>query len=154
MNRRIMATSPAQGDLKQFREASREGHPLPPETSLTWCLAHLSKPGPGADSGSGKELDKRARVSQWRALVAIRTEHIKGDKAGITRFRTQGGLRPLLELLQRPECSRKTLDLALSILANCCTEPETRKEVRHQGHGVSALLLTKPNLLRSTCLSF
>ncbi|KAF0033006.1 hypothetical protein F2P81_015296 [Scophthalmus maximus] len=75
-------------------------------------------------------MDKRSRVSQWRALVAIRTQHIKGDKAGIATFRTQGGLRPLLDLLQRPECSRKTLDLALSILANCCTEPETRVEVR------------------------
>lgn len=75
-------------------------------------------------------MDKRSRASQWRALVAIRTQHIKGDKAGIARFRTQGGLGPLLDLLKQPECSRKTLDLALSILANCCTELETRIEVR------------------------
>uniref|UniRef100_A0A8C4EQH9 Armadillo repeat containing 5 n=1 Tax=Dicentrarchus labrax TaxID=13489 RepID=A0A8C4EQH9_DICLA len=77
-------------------------------------------------SGSGREMDKRSRVSQWRALVAIRTQHIKGDKAGIARFRSQGGLRPLLDLLKHPDCSRKTMDLALSILANCCTELETR----------------------------
>lgn len=119
-----MATSPGQGDLKRSRG---------PESSLTWCLAHLSKPGPGPGPGPGpdcgKELDKKGRLCQWRALLAIRTEHIKGDKAGITRFRSQGGLRPLLELLRRPQCSRKTLDLALSILANCCTEPETREEV-------------------------
>jgi len=129
-----MAASPVQGDGKR----SREGHPSSPESSLTWCLAHLSKPGPGAepqghgkaDSGGGKEGDKRSRVSQWRALVAIRTQHIKGDKAGIARFRTQGGLRPLLDLLKNPECSRKTLDLALSILANCCTELQTRIQVR------------------------
>ncbi|AWP19283.1 putative armadillo repeat-containing protein 5 [Scophthalmus maximus] len=135
-----MAASPAQGAGKPSRAASRDGHTSSPEFSLTWCLAHLCKPGPGAEhhgngkaadtGGGGRDMDKRSRVSQWRALVAIRTQHIKGDKAGIATFRTQGGLRPLLDLLQRPECSRKTLDLALSILANCCTEPETRVEVR------------------------
>ncbi|XP_042361028.1 armadillo repeat-containing protein 5 [Plectropomus leopardus] len=127
-----MAASPVQGDWKQSRAPSREGHPSSPDQSLTWCLAHLSKAGSGGehDSGGAREGDKRSRISQWRALVAIRTQHIKGDKAGIARFRTQGGLRPLLDLLKHPECSRKTLDLALSILANCCTELETRIEVR------------------------
>ncbi|XP_040011386.1 armadillo repeat-containing protein 5 [Xiphias gladius] len=133
-----MAATPVQGDWKQSRATSKEGHTSSPESSLTWCLAHLSKPGSGAehhghgkaDTGGGREMDKRSRVSQWRALVAIRTQHIKGDKAGIARFRTQGGLRPLLNLIKHPECSRKTLDLALSILANCCTELETRIEVR------------------------
>ncbi|XP_020501370.2 armadillo repeat-containing protein 5 [Labrus bergylta] len=132
-----MAASPVQGDWKQSRITSKEGNPSP-ESSLTWCLAHLSKPKSGAephghgksDSGGGKDVDKRAAVSQWKALVAIRTKHIKGDKAGIARFRTQSGLRPLLDLLKDPECSRKTLDLALSILANCCTELQTRIEVR------------------------
>ncbi|XP_058508688.1 armadillo repeat-containing protein 5 [Solea solea] len=109
-----------------------------PESSLSWCLVHISKPGSGAehhrtgaaDPGRGREVDKRSRASQWRALVAIRTQHIKGGKAGIARFRTQGGLQPMLDLVKQPECPRKTLDLALSILANCCTEPETRIEVR------------------------
>ncbi|XP_056256690.1 armadillo repeat-containing protein 5 [Seriola aureovittata] len=132
-----MAAKPAQGDWKQSRAPSKEGHSASPESSLTWCLAHLSKPGSSehhghgkGDTSGGREMDKRSRVSQWRALVAIRTQHIKGDKAGIARFRTQGGLRPLLDLLKHPECSRKTLDLALSILANCCTELETRIEIR------------------------
>ncbi|XP_038562021.1 armadillo repeat-containing protein 5 [Micropterus salmoides] len=132
-----MAASPVQGDWKPPR-TSREGHQSSPESSLTWCLAHLCKPGSKAehhchgkaDTGGGREMDKKSRVFQWRALVAIRTQHIKGDKAGIARFRTQGGLKPLLDLLKHPECSRKTLDLALSILANCCTELETRVEVR------------------------
>uniref|UniRef100_G3PK28 Armadillo repeat containing 5 n=1 Tax=Gasterosteus aculeatus aculeatus TaxID=481459 RepID=G3PK28_GASAC len=125
-----MAASPVQGDGRQSRGASREGHPSSPESSLSWCLAHLSKPGSGAEhQGHGREADKRSKVSQWRALVAIRTQHIKGDKAGIARFRTQGGHRPLLDLLKNPECSRKTLDLALSILANCCTELQTRIEI-------------------------
>lgn len=131
-----MASSPGQGDLKRSRG---------PESSLTWCLAHLSKPGPGSGPGPGtdcgRDLDRKGRLCQWRALLAIRTEHIKGDKAGITRFRSQGGLRPLLELLRRPQCSRKTLDLALSILANCCTELETRVEVGQ----LEPLARTDPN---------
>ncbi|XP_029292708.1 LOW QUALITY PROTEIN: armadillo repeat-containing protein 5 [Cottoperca gobio] len=154
-----MAASPVQGDWKQSRAPSREGHPSSsPESSLTWCLAHLCKPGSGAelhghgkaDSGGGREGDKRIRVSQWRALVAIRTQHIKGDKAGIARFRIQGGLRPLLDLLKHPECSRKTLDLALSILANCCTELKTRIEVRKLG-GINIVVeILKENMALET----
>ncbi|XP_041633824.1 armadillo repeat-containing protein 5 [Cheilinus undulatus] len=142
-----MAVSPVQGDWKQSRIPTKEGTPSSPESSLTWCLAHLFKPKSGAehhgheksDSGGGKDMDKRFKVSQWRALVAIRTQHIKGDKAGIARFRTQGGLKPLLDLLKDPECSRKTLDLALSILANCCTELETRIEV-HKLDGINIVV--------------
>ncbi|XP_061837356.1 armadillo repeat-containing protein 5 [Nerophis lumbriciformis] len=133
-----MAASTLQAGWKQSPPSSREGSPSSPESSLSWCLAHLSKAAPAAkhpsqgkaESDGGRELDKRSKFSQWRALVAIRTQHIKGDKAGITRFRTQEGLQPLLDLLSHPEFSRKTLDLALSILANCCTELETRIEVR------------------------
>uniref|UniRef100_A0A667X4I4 Armadillo repeat containing 5 n=1 Tax=Myripristis murdjan TaxID=586833 RepID=A0A667X4I4_9TELE len=136
-----MAAAPVQGNWKQARGStpSREGPPSSsPESSLTWCLSHLSKPGLAAEdrgnghaeSGGGRETDKRSRAAQWRALVAIRTQHIKGGSAGIARFRAQGGLKPLLDLLKHPECSRKILDLALSILANCCTELETRNEVR------------------------
>ncbi|XP_071757014.2 armadillo repeat-containing protein 5 [Centroberyx gerrardi] len=135
-----MAAAPVQGNWKQTRGPApcRDGSSSAPESSLTWCLSHLSKPGSAAedrgngraDSGGGRELDKRSRAAQWRALVAIRTQHIKGGSAGIARFRGQGGLQPLLDLLRYPDCSRKTLDLALSILANCCTELETRTEVR------------------------
>uniref|UniRef100_A0A3B3DTC8 Armadillo repeat containing 5 n=1 Tax=Oryzias melastigma TaxID=30732 RepID=A0A3B3DTC8_ORYME len=106
----------------------------PAESSLSWCLAHLHRCGSGTenqvDAGAGKEMDKRFRVSQWRALVAIRTQHIKAGKAGIAKFRDYGGLRPLMNLLKHSECPRKTLDLALSILGNCCTELDTRREVR------------------------
>ncbi|KAJ8402634.1 hypothetical protein AAFF_G00367170 [Aldrovandia affinis] len=116
-----------------------------PESSLTWCLAQLSKAGNVANDqtdGGGKlnretekvkETDRRARAGIWRALVAIRTRHIKGGSAGIARYRARGGLQPLLEVLRHPACHRKTLDLALSILANCCTESETRVEVRKLG---------------------
>lgn len=112
----------------------KEGQLSSPESSLTWCLAHLSKPvgsgGDGRQKDPCRDTDKRSKMCQWRALVAIRTQHIKGDKAGIARFRGKGGVKLLLNLLKHPECSRKTLDLALSILANCCTELETRVEVR------------------------
>ncbi|MEQ2301841.1 hypothetical protein AMECASPLE_000431 [Ameca splendens] len=129
-----MASSTVKADGKQPRVSPKAGQPSSPESSLTWCLTHLCKPGPpgGAEhqTGSCRDTDKRSKMCQWRALVAIRTQHIKGDKAGIARFRAKGGLRILLNLLKHPECSRKTLDLALSILANCCTELETRVEVR------------------------
>ncbi|XP_041825543.1 armadillo repeat-containing protein 5 [Melanotaenia boesemani] len=149
-----MAASPVKDDWKHSRVPPVEGQPLLPESSLTWCLAHLHKPGSGTenhvDSGGLREMDKRSRVYQWRALVAIRTQHIKSGKAGIARFRGQGGLRPLLNLLKHPECSRKTLDLALSILANCCTELETRLEVRKLG-GINILVdIMKKNVAMET----
>uniref|UniRef100_A0A8C1Z5S9 Armadillo repeat containing 5 n=1 Tax=Cyprinus carpio TaxID=7962 RepID=A0A8C1Z5S9_CYPCA len=117
-----------------------------PESSLTWCLAQLSKTRTLADSHSSglagaenkivtggdkaRDADKRLKAGQWRALLAIRTQHIKGGGGRIARYQSQGGLPPLLDLLRRPESSRKFLDLALSILANCCTERQTRLEVR------------------------
>ncbi|CAL8304260.1 unnamed protein product [Merluccius merluccius] len=133
-----MAAPPVQGNCKPARgPGSHRGAPSPsPESSLTWCLSHLSKPAPqkttveDQDQDRRRESDKRGKAAQWRALVAIRTHHIKGGTAGISRFRTQGGLAPLLSLLRDPECSRKTLDLALSILGNCCTELATRVQVR------------------------
>ncbi|KAI1884756.1 hypothetical protein AGOR_G00229780 [Albula goreensis] len=125
---------------------SREASTSAAESSLTWCLAQLSKAGNAArdqTDGGGKldnkdlekvkETDRKARAGLWRALVAIRTRHIKGGSAGIARYRARGGLQPLLEVLRHPARNRKTLDLALSILANCCTESETRVEVRKLG---------------------
>ncbi|XP_053095392.1 armadillo repeat-containing protein 5 [Pangasianodon hypophthalmus] len=107
-----------------------------PESSLSWCLVQLNRTSPRADALTGpdprpsREADKRLRAGQWRALVAIRTHHIKGGSSRIGRYQAQGGLPPLLAILRRPESSRKILDLTLSILANCCTEKETRAEVR------------------------
>ncbi|XP_034450091.1 armadillo repeat-containing protein 5 [Hippoglossus hippoglossus] len=155
-----MAAASVQGEGKQSRAASRDGHASSsssPESSLSWCLAHLFKPRPGADhagsgktdSGGGRETDKRSRTSQWRALVAIRMQHIKGD-AGISRFRTQGGLPPLLDLLKDPDCSRKTLDLALSILANCCTDLKTRIEVRKLDGINTVVGILKRNVAQET----
>ncbi|KAK7167692.1 hypothetical protein R3I94_001931 [Phoxinus phoxinus] len=135
--------------------STSEASTILPESSLTWCLAQLSKTSILADSPSSgltgadnksitggdkaRDADKRLRAGQWRALVAIRTQHIKGGGGRIARYQSRGGLPPLLDLLKRPESSRKFLDLALSILANCCTEKVTRVEVRKRD-GVSVVV--------------
>ncbi|KAF6736718.1 Armadillo repeat-containing protein 5 [Oryzias melastigma] len=152
-----MAGSSLKGEWKHSRPPSKEGHSPPPESSLSWCLAHLHRCGSGTenqvDAGAGKEMDKRFRVSQWRALVAIRTQHIKAGKAGIAKFRDYGGLRPLMNLLKHSECPRKTLDLALSILGNCCTELDTRREVRKMD-GINVLVdIMKRNVTLETVLN-
>lgn len=145
----IMSTSSEQGvklNSKSLNCISEASATLP-ESSLTWCLAQLSKTSTLADSPSSgltgadnkfitggdkaRDADKRLRAGQWRALVAIRTQHIKGGGGRIARYQSRGGLPPLLDLLKRPESSRKFLDLALSILANCCTEKGTRVDVRN-----------------------
>ncbi|XP_016124628.1 armadillo repeat-containing protein 5-like [Sinocyclocheilus grahami] len=143
-----MSTPSEQGVKRHSKSlnSTSEAFATLPESSLTWCLAQLSKTRTLADSHSSgltgaenrivtggdkaRDADKRLKAGQWRALVAIRTQHIKGGGGRITRYQSRGGLPPLLDLLRRPESSRKFLDLALSILANCCTEKQTRLEVR------------------------
>ncbi|XP_058624497.1 LOW QUALITY PROTEIN: armadillo repeat-containing protein 5 [Onychostoma macrolepis] len=143
-----MSTPPEQGVKRHSKglNSTSEAFATLPESSLTWCLAQLSKTRTLADSHSSgltgaenkivtggdkaRDADKRLKAGQWRALVAIRTQHIKGGGSRIARYQSRGGLPPLLDLLRRPESSRKFLDLALSILANCCTEKQTRLEVR------------------------
>ncbi|XP_011789054.1 PREDICTED: armadillo repeat-containing protein 5-like [Colobus angolensis palliatus] len=93
--------------------------------SLSFCLAQLAA---AAGEGLGGEKDPATNETPLgRALLALRTRHIKAA-GGIERFRARGGLRPLLALRLR-----KTLDLALSILADCCTEGACRAEVRRLG---------------------
>ncbi|XP_066498618.1 armadillo repeat-containing protein 5 [Hoplias malabaricus] len=145
-----------QGERKHPKDLSstRETSPMSVESSLSWCLAQLSKSNPVDRSGPGqagadnktsngressREAEKRLRVGQWKALVAIRTQHIKGGRSRIIQFQSKGGLPPLLNILRRTESSRKILDLTLSILANCCTEREARAEVRKLG-GISVVV--------------
>ncbi|XP_051995165.1 armadillo repeat-containing protein 5 [Xyrauchen texanus] len=142
-------SSPLEEGIKKNAKVSantREGSSAFPESSLTWCLTQLSKTSTLVDAHScglagtvnepitggekARDADKRLRAGQWRALVAIRTHHIKGDGSRIARYQARGGLPPLLDLLRQPESSRKVLDLALIILANCCTQKGTRQEVR------------------------
>lgn len=147
-----------------------------PTDSLSFCLAQLMAAA-GEGLGGGKDTATN-ETSLGRALLALRTRHVKGA-GGIERFRARGGLLPLLALLRRasaaghapsqagpgsapssvesaasagpapssgptpsvassstsspPARLRKTLDLALSILANCCTEGACRDEVRRLG---------------------
>ncbi len=49
----------------------------------------------------------------------------------MARMRQHGGLRKLLRLIETT--NQKVLDIALSILGNCCMEEKTRKEVSHTG---------------------
>ncbi|KAH0626360.1 hypothetical protein JD844_001298 [Phrynosoma platyrhinos] len=95
----------------------------PSTGSLGYCLAQLHK---GTEPGLGK------------ALLALRTQHIK-EAGGIARFRDRGGLAPLLAVLAGAPRPRRTLDLALSILGNCCTEGGSRTQVRELG-GIPSLV--------------
>lgn len=113
------------GQLEPHPRGRTDTPSPPPESSLSWCLVQLNRSGPDP---------KPSKAGQWRALVAIRTHHIKGGSSRIGRYQAHGGLPPLLAILRRPESSRKILDLTLSILANCCTEKETRTEVRGIRH--------------------
>ncbi|XP_032091279.1 armadillo repeat-containing protein 5 [Thamnophis elegans] len=107
-----------------------------PAGSLDYCLAQLQR---GAEPGLGK------------ALLALRTQHIKEAK-GIARFRTHGGLAPLLGILSGSPRSRRTLDLALSILGNCCTEGGSRTYVRELG-GIPPLVTILKSLAVESILN-
>ncbi|XP_074932692.1 armadillo repeat-containing protein 5 isoform X2 [Phalacrocorax aristotelis] len=108
-------------------------------------------PGPAAAAAAMSEplgwcveaVRAAAEPGLARALLALRTRHTRRP-GGAARFRERGGLGPLLELLG-PERPRRTLDLALSVLGNCCTEPGCRRQARRLG-GVPRLvaLLSSP----------
>ncbi|KAK9397634.1 armadillo repeat-containing protein 5 [Crotalus adamanteus] len=107
-----------------------------PTGSLDYCLAQLQR---GTEPGLGK------------ALLALRTQHIK-ETGGIARFRTHGGLAPLLGILSGSPRPRRTLDLALSILGNCCTEGGSRTQVRELG-GIPPLVIILKSLAVESILN-
>ncbi|XP_006811986.1 uncharacterized protein LOC102807296 [Saccoglossus kowalevskii] len=59
-------------------------------------------------------------------LLRIRKEFIRRSD-GVERFRQLGGLKPLLNLVKKP--NDQIVDISLSILANCCLEEETRRQI-------------------------
>lgn len=63
----------------------------------------------------------------YKALVSLRTDLIK-NKAGIDLFYECDGIPPLVRLIGKPY--EKILDVALSILGNCCTTKDCCKQVR------------------------
>lgn len=62
----------------------------------------------------------------YKALVKLRTDLIN-NKAGIDLFYECDGIPPLVRLIGKPY--EKILDVALSILGNCCTTKECCKQV-------------------------
>ncbi|CAN8173967.1 unnamed protein product, partial [Coccothraustes coccothraustes] len=90
--------------------------------SLGWCV---------------EAVRAAAEPSLSRALLALRARHTR-RAGGPARFRERGGLGPLLELVE-PERPRRVLELALSVLGNCCTEPGCRRQARSLG-GVPRLV--------------
>ncbi|XP_059728826.1 armadillo repeat-containing protein 5-like [Haemorhous mexicanus] len=90
--------------------------------SLGWCV---------------EAVRAAAEPSLSRALLALRARHTR-RAGGPARFRERGGLGPLLELVG-PERPRRVLELALSVLGNCCTEPGCRRQARSLG-GVPRLV--------------
>ncbi|XP_053550418.1 armadillo repeat-containing protein 5 [Bombina bombina] len=107
--------------------------------SLASCLARLAA---AADDPSGLS----------HALSALRSKHVH-RAGGMGLFRKNGGLTLLLALLTDPPraaalgASRRNLELALSLLANSCTEPGSREQVRQLG-GIPALVC----ILQSVCV--
>ncbi|XP_030825613.1 armadillo repeat-containing protein 5 [Camarhynchus parvulus] len=101
--------------------------------SLGWCV---------------EAVRAAAEPSLSRALLALRARHTR-RAGGPARFRERGGLGPLLELVG-PERPRRVLELALSVLGNCCTEPGCRRQTRSLG-GVPRLvsLLSVPGVPES-----
>ncbi|KAM3654025.1 armadillo repeat-containing protein 5 [Ammospiza maritima maritima] len=90
--------------------------------SLGWCV---------------EAVRAAAEPSLSRALLALRARHTR-RAGGPARFRERGGLGPLLALVG-PERPRRVLELALSVLGNCCTEPGCRRQARSLG-GVPRLV--------------
>lgn len=73
----------------------------------------IVKLSPKSDSGTRKALTELTKLSKV--------------KENVHWFCIQGGLKRLLSLIQRP--NRTIADMALSVLANCALEEESRKEV-------------------------
>lgn len=59
------------------------------------------------------------------------------DKDGILQFYNEGGLAPLVRLISKPY--EKILEVALSILGNCCTLKDCCKQVSNNYRAVCAL---------------
>lgn len=57
--------------------------------------------------------------------MKLRTDLVV-DKNGIQQFYDAGGIAPLVRLLSKPY--EKILEIALSILGNCCTQKECCKQ--------------------------
>ncbi|XP_005182943.2 uncharacterized protein LOC101891580 [Musca domestica] len=60
-----------------------------------------------------------------KGLTKLRTDVVK-DKNGIILFREAGGVAPMVRFLSKPH--EKILEVALSIMGNCCTDEQSCRE--------------------------
>lgn len=74
-----------------------------------------------------KQLKKNSNTAVYNALLTLRTKFLKQDN-GISLFRQCGGIQLLIYHIQKP--NYKIVEITLSILGNCCLEPETRIMVK------------------------
>ncbi|XP_037949600.1 uncharacterized protein LOC119680719 [Teleopsis dalmanni] len=81
-----------------------------------------------------------------KVLVKLRTDLVK-NKNGIKQFAAAGGITPITRFLHKPH--EQILETTLSILGNCCTEPDCCKEALGAKimNTLSVILKTIPNPL-------
>ncbi|XP_077995385.1 armadillo repeat-containing protein 5-like [Glandiceps talaboti] len=83
------------------------------------------------------------------SLTKLRSEFIRRSD-GVEKFRKLGGLKPLLDLITKP--NERIVDVSMSILANCCLEEETRKKIKHL-NGISSIVSILKSLKQSSILN-
>lgn len=64
-----------------------------------------------------------------KVLLKVRSDLVGRNSSGIDLFYRLNGIQPLVRLISKPY--EKILDVALSILANCCVNKMCCKQVRH-----------------------
>ena len=72
-----------------------------------------------------RKLSSKSESGTKKALIAL--TKLTKVKENVHLLCIKGGLRHLLSLIQRP--NRTIADMALSVLANCAREEESRREV-------------------------
>uniref|UniRef100_A0A6B2E838 BTB domain-containing protein n=1 Tax=Phlebotomus kandelakii TaxID=1109342 RepID=A0A6B2E838_9DIPT len=76
----------------------------------------------------------------YRNLIKIRADVVK-TREGIEIFHEHGGLKPLVELIKKP--NEKIIDVSLSILGNCCTVEKCAKKAGELGVVAPLILLLR-----------
>ncbi|XP_068100247.1 armadillo repeat-containing protein 5 [Hyperolius riggenbachi] len=98
-------------------------------------------------------LKQLAAVAEDPVGLGKELSDLRSRRVSRTEFRKHGGLALLVSLLTKPSraaalgSSRRNLELALSLLANSCTEAASRLEVRRLG-GIPALV----SILQTVCV--
>lgn len=72
-----------------------------------------------------RKLHSNSPCSVQKALISLTRATKKSEN--VAKFREDGGIKTLLQFIQTS--NRKTVDLSVSVLANCALEKESRVEV-------------------------